>query len=163
MLNDRTKKILARYFTASCLAVSIVFTAMPLMAASSVTFSWLANPSDENVLGYHLYYCTQSRFNTDNSAKQNFAYSHVIDLNNGILCRGPQYSDCENLDAGELQCDNLYGESPTCTLSGLEGNLHFAMTAYSSSAESEYTSELKWTDAQKEAFITMINMLLLDD
>ncbi len=163
MLNIKALKYLSRYIAVACLLVTSIFMATPIMAASSVTFSWLANPSDENVLGYHLYYCTQSRFNEDSSTKQDFAYSRLIDLNNGILCLGPQYSECQNLDSSQLECENLYGENPKCTLSGLDGTLHFAMTAYSSSAESGYTAELTWTDAQKKAFITMLNLLLLED
>ncbi len=113
-------------------------------AAGQTTFKWQANPSQENVIGYRLYYGSQSRVDSNGKLKSNFTYDYYIDLAKSVRCNNLSYAnDCEYLPSNELSCVGLDSNSPQCTLSNLQGTLHLALTAYNSATESNYTSEIK--------------------
>lgn len=164
MLNIEALKYLLRYIAVACFLVTSVFLATPIMAASSVTFSWLANPPEENVIGYRLYYGSQSRYNSDGSYKEDFSYPQYIDFMDQVRCFGTDYSSCEPLSSQDLQCEELYSETPRCTVYGLNGTLYFAMTACTNTAESGFTAELKSaTPQQLQSIVQIIDLLLLSD
>ncbi len=108
------------------------------------TFSWRANPQDDNVIGYRLYYGPSSRFDSGGHLKSGFSYAYYVDFANSQRCRitksGPV---CEPYSANEVQCEGLNTDKPKCTLYGLWGFQYFTMTAYNAQAESAYTRELK--------------------
>lgn len=111
-----------------------------------VTFSWRANPPEDNVIGYRLYYGGYSRFNSNGIPKSNFSYAYYIDFADQMRCDG--YGDglsCRMLRPEELQCENLYGDVPKCTIPNLHGHLYFALTAYNAQSESGFTPELRLT------------------
>ena len=112
-------------------------------AADKVTFSWRANPLEDNVIGYRLYAGPSSRFVSAGVTKSNFSYGFYIDFADSQRCQltasGPV---CETYTSDEVSCVGLYGETPKCTLNNLEGRYYFAMTAYNAQAESDYTGEL---------------------
>ena len=114
--------------------------------ASSVTFSWQANPPEDYVIGYRLYYGANSRFDSSGKLKSNFSYDYYIDFSD--LKRryaGDNFTSCEMLKPEELQCENLYESVPRCNVTNLNGNLNFSLTAYNAQAESSYTPELNLT------------------
>jgi len=113
-------------------------------------FVWQANPPEENVTGYRLYYGSESRFDANNNPKSDFSYDYYIDLSSSIRCNNLSYdNDCEYLAQNEISCNGLETGSPSCTLSYLEGVLHLAMTAYTSSDESSYTHEIRIVPTEK--------------
>jgi len=128
------------------------------------TFQWQANQAEEYVTGYRLYYGPQSRFKSDGTLKVNFSYPQYIDLTEMTRCSGSDYSSCEILSSTDLQCINYSSATPSCTVNNLNGTLYFAMTAYSNTAESGYTQEIKFSNsADSKNLIPIINMLLLED
>ncbi len=143
-------------------------------AGMDVTFSWQANPVDDNVIGYRRYYGTKSRFNTNGSLKSNFSYDYFIDFSELERCDAAN-SDalCETLSSDELQCESLYQSNPKCTVSNLNGYLYFTLVAYNAQDESDYTHELEknlevTTEVPEvpggqrySGSITAINLLLL--
>jgi hypothetical protein len=111
-----------------------------------VTFSWQANPSEDYVIGYRLYYGGDSRLNSNGTPKANFSYDYYIDFSDLKRCDAYDgSSSCKILTPEELQCESLYGSVPQCTISNLHGRLYFALTAYNAQAESGYTPELRMT------------------
>jgi len=151
-------------FSSYFLPLGIHCAAAP--SPSKITFKWKANPPQEFVAGYRLYYGSQSRLESNGMPKSNFSYTYCIDFTEQVRCQGPDFTSCENLSAAELQCENLFSENPQCTVSNLSGELYFAMTAYTNSAESSYTYELKSTFAglpnpANHSALTAIRMLLL--
>ncbi len=113
---------------------------------SQVSFSWQANPLDDYIVGYRLYYGGSSRYNAKGKLKTDFAYDYYIDFAKGKRCvPGSSGRDCEFLGSQELQCTNLSGQYPSCTIYKLHGHLYFALTAYNTQAESGFTPELKAT------------------
>ncbi len=147
------------FFTLIALSVSNNVNAAN---TKSVTFQWQANPADEYVVGYRLYYGSQSRYNDDGSLKENFSYTQFIDFMDQVRCSGSDYSYCEALSTQDLQCENLYTGTPLCTVNGLSGTLYFTMTAYTNTAESSFTSELL-TPGQQQALGHILETLLLSD
>ncbi len=111
---------------------------------SQLTFSWRANPKDDNVIGYRLYYGSSSRYADGGKVKSGFSYTYYLDFANSQRCRttasGPV---CEQYRDNEVKCEGLNTESPKCTLYGMDGYKYFTMTAYNSQMESNYTRELK--------------------
>src|SRR6056297_1139570 len=81
----------------------------------TIEFAWQANPPEENVTGYRLYYDSESRFDSNNNLKSGFSYNYYIDLSESMRC---SYDNgCENLAQNELSCNGLETSSPRCTLS----------------------------------------------
>jgi len=50
-------------------------------ASQQVTFSWRANPQDDNVVGYRLYYGPGSRYDGDGHLKSGFSYDYYLSCN----------------------------------------------------------------------------------
>ena len=124
----------------------LVFTSAVFVEASvaeKVTFSWQANPPEDYVIGYRLYYGADSRFNSNGTLKTSFSYDYYIDFSDLTRCDASSNgASCEMLRPEELHCENLYESVPTCTISDLYGQLFFSLTAYNAQAESSFTSEL---------------------
>lgn len=107
------------------------------------SFSWHANPPEDNVIGYRLYYASESRFNLDQTLKSDFSYDYYIDFVESKRCVDDGTdADCQDLSDTDFQCFNLYGDTPLCTVYQLRGMQFFAMTAYNAQAESDFTPEL---------------------
>ncbi|MCL7486567.1 MAG: hypothetical protein M8357_00135 [Desulfobulbaceae bacterium] len=130
------------------LTIFVFVSGSPAVAAipGQVSFAWQANPPEDNVIGYRLYYGGYSRFDSSGKPKSNFSYDYYIDFAELERC----YTDgsgvsCRILSSEELQCVNLNRDVPTCTISNLHGSLYFALTAYNAQAESTYTPELNLT------------------
>ena len=114
-----------------------------LHAGETVSFSWQANPPDDYVIGYRLYYGSTSRFDSNGRPKANFFYDYYIDFSDFERCDpGGTGTVCEMLNLDQVECENLSGDFPRCTLYNLQGLLYFAMTAYNTQEESDYTLEL---------------------
>ena len=115
-----------------------------VFAADQVTFSWRANPQSDDVVGYRLYLGSSSRFDGAGLVKQDFSYAYYLDFIDSQRCMltasGPV---CETYTEAEVDCEGIYGETPSCTVHNLEGQYYFAMTAYNAQAESDYTVELR--------------------
>lgn len=112
-------------------------------AVEKATFSWLANPPEDNVIGYRLYYASESRFDPNQTLKAGFSYDYYIDFVESRLCVADgTEANCQDLSADDFECENLYGDTPLCTVYKLRGLRFFAMTAYNAQAESGYTKEL---------------------
>lgn len=111
------------------------------LAANKVTFSWRASPPEEKILGYRLYYGARSRFDHAHLPRPGFRYDWFIDFTKSQRCEGANPQHCTPLSPGEVVCENLKGDSPRCTLSGVTGPLFFAMTAYNAKSESGYSRE----------------------
>ncbi len=167
------KKLTRKFFPFTVLLLSSFLLPLGIHCAdasssSKVTFKWKANPPQEFVAGYRLYYGTQSRLKSNGAPKNNFSYTYCIDFTEQVRCQGPDFTSCKQLSAAELQCENLFSENPKCTVANLNGELYFAMTAYTNSAESSYTYELKSKfdalpkQADHDALVA-IRMLLLKD
>jgi hypothetical protein len=126
------------------LCLSGIFFVTNALAVDHATFSWRANPQDDAILGYRLYYGSNSRYDTAGHLKSDFNYDFYLDFAEEEVCRltdsGPV---CGPYNASLVQCENLAGERPRCTLHNLSGWKHFTMTAYNAAAESLYTTELK--------------------
>ena len=114
-------------------SLSVAVTAW---AGQDVTFSWRANPVEDGVIGYRLYMGEVSR-------STGTSYPYYVDFGSWELCflqNGD--SVCDPLPDYAVSCQDLDREIPTCTLHDIEGDLYYAMTAYSSTAESDFTQEL---------------------
>jgi len=131
----------------------------PAQAAEGITFSWRANPVEDGVVGYRLYYGPESRFTGAH-------YEYYIDFTSSESCPAATNGyGCEPLAADAVSCEDLFRETPKCTVNGLSGGLYFAMTAYNAHAESYYTHEL-YSNAnsvllQKLAALQQVYSLLL--
>lgn len=145
----------------------LVFTSAVFVEASvaaNVTFSWQANPPEDYVIGYRLYYGAESRFNSNGTLKTSFSYDYYIDFSDLKRCDASSNgASCEMLRPEELQCENLYQSVPKCTISNLYGHLLFTLTAYNAQAESDFTSELSLaiTPENLANVQQIISMLLL--
>lgn len=132
-------------------------------ALDKVTFSWQANPPEDYVLGYRLYYGTVSRYADDGLPKPNFSYDYYIDFFHSERCVADSSgTSCERLDLADLQCEDLYNQTPRCTVANLPGQRYFfAMTAYNAETESGYTQELS-TPFNRQALVAIqaVNLLL---
>ena len=114
----------------------VAFYGSPAQAAKGITFSWVANPVEDEIVGYRLYYGQESRFTGG-------TYDHYIDFTSSQSCPADTNGyDCEPLASDAVSCEDLFREAPKCTINGLPDGLYFAMTAYNSQAESDYTHEL---------------------
>ena len=113
-------------------------------ASGQVTFSWRANPQDDNVVGYRLYYGSTSRYDSTGHLKSGFSYDHYLDFATFQRCRTTKSGPvCEQYADNEVRCQGLNTNKPRCTIYGLGGYKYFTMTAYNAQAESAYTKELK--------------------
>ncbi len=130
----------------SFLAVFILLISGSTVGAHTsegISFSWAPNPDDDYVIGYRLYYSSESRFDSNGKPKTDFSYDYYIDLAESERCVSDgDGTDCEILELADLQCNDLYGDSPNCSINNLQEGLHLAMTAYNAEAESDYTQEL---------------------
>ena len=128
----------------------------PAQAVEGITFSWSANPVEDEVVGYRLYYGPESRFSGGH-------YEYYIDFTYSESCPADTNGyGCEPLAADAVTCEDLFLETPKCTVNGLSGGLYFAMTAYNAQAESDYTNELHTSvSPQKLAVLQQVYSLLL--
>ena len=137
----------------------VIFFVSSAQAAEGITFSWGANPVEDEIVGYRLYYGQESRFAGGN-------YDHYIDFTSSESCPADTNGyGCEPLAADAVSCENLYLETPKCTVNDLPDRLYFAMTAYNAQAESDYTHELRSNGSaippQKLAALQQVYSLLL--
>lgn len=125
-------------------SIALALAPVKAHALAKVTFSWRGNPPGDFVVGYRLYYGTSSRYNFDGQLKSNFSYDYYIDFNRSERCLAANPDlGCEHLNSSELSCENLAGDLPSCTVYNLPGQTYyFAMTAYNTDIESDYTREL---------------------
>jgi len=136
-------------------------------AVEYASFSWLANPPEDNVIGYRLYYGSASRFNSNLTLKADFSYDYYIDFAESKRCVDDGTdANCQDLHPDDFQCENLYGDAPLCSVKKLQGLQFFAMTAYNAQAESDFTPELSvrydGADPWNIAVLSAINTLLLE-
>lgn len=131
------------------------------LALEKITFSWYANPPQDYVLGYRLYYGTSSRYTSEGLPKSNFSYDYYIDFTLSERCLGDGTdTHCEQLDPSALLCENLAGKTPSCTIYNLPGqDYFFAMTAYNVDAESGYTRELTPASSGRWTVLQYVNTL----
>ena len=119
-------------------------------ADDTITFAWRANPDGDEVIGYRLYYGSESRFTYDpverltvsSNLKTDFSYEYYLDFTSWQRC--PADMDglgCEPLPDDMVTCKNLYQDNPVCTITGLSDQLYFTMTAYNAWTESGYSEE----------------------
>ena len=107
-------------------------------AEAAVSFLWQANPPEEEVLGYRLYYGTSSRYVVG-------GYAQYIDFGSLQRCPADGHGlGCVPLGTDAVTCENLYRDSPKCTVNDLSGHLFFAMTAYNATSEGEYSAEVEY-------------------
>lgn len=152
-----------------CATFFLIFTSYRQSVAAtdgSVTFTWKANPPEENVTGYRLYYGPNSRFFYNGLKKHDFSYKYCINFATSQRCSGENYTNCKDLGSEILKCNGLYRTTPECTLSKLSGINYFSLTAYNNLGESAYTKELQY-DVQNDGpttkpAITFALSLLLD-
>ncbi len=148
-----------------CLLLALFFAAStgpsPVIAATgkNVSFQWQSNPTSENVVGYKLYYGKNSRFYVSGNQKPSFKYEYCVDFTERTRCSGANYSNCEDLGPAKLYCENLYTQTPKCTLKNIYGNNYFALTAYNNNMESGFTHELKMINAVS---LSAVYEILLD-
>ncbi|MDW7773137.1 MAG: hypothetical protein SCH71_09645 [Desulfobulbaceae bacterium] len=158
----RLRYTLRRSLTAAAFLplLLVIFSIQAYGGSGEVTFVWQANPADENIIGYRLYYGPHSRF-ADSLKNTSAPYDYYIDLADEKRCVADSGgSDCEPLRSGDMQCDNLYGDSPACTLFNLQEGVYVAMTAYNAQAESGFTRELSVRRSGSNLLL-MITPLLL--
>ena len=142
---------------ASLLLVAFFVSAnvSPVQAGEGVSFSWHANPIEDEVIGYRLYYGEESRFAAGN-------YDYYIDFTSWQRCpAGRGGLGCEPLPGDTVTCQDLFRETPQCTVHDLQGRLYFAMTAYNTQAESDYTQELKFISPDVFVALQAVYSLLL--
>ena len=131
----------------------------PAQAAEGITFSWRANPVEDDVIGYRLYYGPESRLTGGQYERYiDFTYSESCPANTSGY-------GCEPLADDAVSCEDLIHETPKCTINNLPGGLYFAMTAYNAQAESDYTHELQSASnsvsPQKLAVLQQVYKLIL--
>ncbi|MBM9606093.1 hypothetical protein [Desulfopila inferna] len=107
----------------------------------TVELTWQENPPEEYVVGYRLYYGSDSRFDDNGNLKSNFAYNYFIDVFESVRCSNYD-NTCEYLAPDELTCITDNVNDPLCTVGNFEGTAYLAMTAYDDNEESDYTHEL---------------------
>ena len=120
------------------------------------------------MIGYRLYYASTSRFNPNRTLKAGFSYEYYIDFGESKRCAvDGTDANCQDLDPDDCQCENLYGDTPLCSVKKLQGVQFFAMTAYNAQAESDFTPELSVrfdaTGPRVSAVLSAINTLLLEE
>lgn len=131
-------------------------------AVEPVSFSWQANPPEDYVLGYKLYYGSESRFDSSGRPKTDFSYDYYIDFSDFERCiPGTGDTVCETLSTSEVECEDLSGYFPSCTLHNLRGKLYFSLTAYNAYAESDYTLELRIASKSDFPLLQFIHIILL--
>ena len=125
--------------SAACLLLAAFFVSAGVshvQAGEGVSFSWRANPVEDEIVGYRLYYGQESRLAAS-------SYEYYIDFTSWERCpAGQDGFGCEPLPADAVTCQDLFLETPTCTVFDLQDRLYFAMTAYNAIAESDYTQEV---------------------
>lgn len=118
-------------------------SASSVQAGEGVSFSWRANPVEDQIIGYRLYLGQESRYDEENQLKMNFSYDYYVDLTSWEYC--PADSDgygCNPLPDDAVSCVDLFQENPKCTIHDLQDWSYFALTAYNAQEESDYTQEL---------------------
>jgi hypothetical protein len=176
MVREKTSPFPGKQFklSACCLTFAALFIFLAMSggfagahAAEKASFSWLANPPEDNVIGYRLYYASESRFASDQTLKPDFSYDYYIDFGESKRCvHDGTDTNCQDLSGNDFQCENLYGDAPLCTVKNLRGIQFFAMTAYNAQTESDWTRELsvRFDEAvsrEVAALSVVTNMLLL--
>lgn len=121
----------------------VTFFAATTQAAEPLTFSWLANPADDYIVGYKLYYGSDSRYDANGQLIADFVYDGYYDFGTMERCtiEGDQVF-CRYFDQEDADCQDLFGEQPTCTITQQSDQEYFTLTAYNSESESDYTVEL---------------------
>lgn len=155
-------KYLICFFRKFCHASVVCFLLVAFFVSSAqaaVTFSWRANPVEDEVVGYRLYYGQESRLTGGQ-------YERYIDFTSSESCPADTIGyGCEPLADDAVSCEDLSRETPRCTVNDLPGGLYFAMTAYNAQAESDYTHELQSTSnsvsPQKLAVLQQVYKLIL--
>ena len=146
------------YVSAACLLLVAFFVSAdvsPVQAGEGITFSWRANPVEDEIVGYRLYYGQESRFAT-------FSYDYYIDFTSWQRCpAGKDGLGCEPLPVDSVTCQDLFQETPRCTVYDLQDRLYFAMTAYNAHAESDYTQEVNSISPEVLAALQAVYGLLL--
>jgi hypothetical protein len=132
------------------------FLIVPARAAAGVSFSWRANPVEDDVVGYRLYYGVRSR-----SAAGH--YDYYIDFTSMERCpaEGGGWG-CDPLPASAVSCQDLFREIPKCTVNDLPGRSYLAMTAYNSVSESDYTQEIAYVSPEVRINLQAVYGLLLN-
>ena len=143
-------------------AIIMILYCQPAMAKVSkdITFKWNANPTSEDIVGYRLYYGKKSRFNSSGTLKSNFQYDYCVDFAELVRCSGSNYSSCVDLGSAQLDCENLYSETPKCTLKNIQGYKYFSLTAYNNQDESGFTKELNLVNHSISTLTAVYNVLL---
>jgi len=144
--------IVIRYFkgvcniSAACLLMVAFFVfagVSNVQAEGEISFSWSANPVEDQIIGYRLYLGQESRYDAENQLKMNFSYDYYIDFTSWEYCPadGDGYG-CAPLPDGAVSCVDLFQENPKCTIQNSQNWSFFTLTAYNSQEESDYTPEL---------------------
>jgi len=158
----------AETFSIGRRVVLLLFTLLVFLGVTShgalaaVTFVWQASPQQDDIVGYRLYYGSQSRSVIGD-------YEQFIDFSTLQRCpvQGSDYA-CQPLTTGDITCENLYRDTPKCTVNDLNDHLFFAMTAYNSTLESEYSDEVEyrppgWISPRVGRTLHLIYSILLDE
>jgi hypothetical protein len=144
------------------LALVYCLSAGTVQAGDTLTFSWRANSDEDNTIGYKLYYGKTSRKITLQYC-DNFHYDYYIDFGKMERCRiTSDGEDCSSLASDEVNCANLQGEDPQCTVKGMSEQRYFALTAYNAELESDYSREL-FSGPPTQTVIRVISELLLEE
>lgn len=131
-------------------------------SAWALTFYWTANPVDEYVFGYRLYYGAESRYDWGEegiSLKSDFSYDFFVDPFFGKQCPAGtvDYSDCVDLDPDAMSCipsprDWLGSQGEIqCTMNGdLPNQVYYSsIRAYNiNGEEGDFSQELSHADPQ---------------
>ena len=151
-----SRKIYA-ILTATILVMAFLVCAgvAPVNAGEGVSFSWRANPVEDEIVGYRLYYGNMSRFVAGN-------YDFYIDFTTLQRCPASNNgSECEPLPDDAVTCQDLFRDNPHCTVYDLQGSVYLAMTAYNAQTESDYTQELNYISSEVVVGLQAVYGLLL--
>jgi hypothetical protein len=138
----------------------VLLLAATIVKAGEMTFVWRANPQEDHIVGYRLYYGTASRLAGGH-------YQYYIDFTSRERCvLENDEPECIPLTEAMVTCRGLFLDVPECTINGLQGGLYFAMTAYNSVAESNFTQEIfavvgSLSSSVEDAILQQVYLLLL--
>lgn len=111
------------------------------LASRGVIFSWEGDTTAE-LEGYRLYYGKESRFEMNQPEFEE--YDYFLDLTAMARCStNRSRPGCQTMDTDNISCSDLESATPKCVIKGLPGGLnYFAITAYSNTIESGYSTEI---------------------